>query len=119
MNKVTLKLNNRDITFWFGLGFLGELIENRGLSVEDIFEKLQSNPFKIVPIMMYESALYGYTREGKEIDFTLIELTDWLSAEGIGQNNTITEAYLIAFSNSMSKNVPETKAKKGDDVKKK
>ena len=119
--KIDLKIKDRNISFWFGLGFLGELLDNQKLSVEDIFEKLQSNPFKIVPIMMYESAKYGFTREGKEIDFNLFELTDWISEEGIGSNNKITEGFLFAFNDSMTKNVPESKdeSKKGVDVKKK
>jgi len=121
MNKIKLNINNREISFHLGLGFLGELLDNRGISVNDVFEKLQTNPFKLIPIMMYESVLYSAIREGKELDFTEYDLVDWLSAEGVGSNNVVTESFLTAFSKSMTKDVPKSEPNKEEEgeVKKK
>jgi len=102
MNKkeIELKINDIVLKCSFGLGFLGELLENLDLSVFDIGEKLDKNPFKWIPVLMYESA--KYTNE--DLDLTKDELINLLDSEDGGK---AMSEFLGAFVNSLSKDVPK------------
>lgn len=117
MNNITLKIAERELDFSFGLGFLGELFEETDLSINEVVEKLNKNPFKMIPTLMYYSSAYALKRQGKEVDFTLYDFTDWIDESG-GVGNPNTKIFLNAFTESMTKNIPKTDVDKDASKKK-
>lgn len=94
-----IKLNDKNFKCEFGLGFLGECLENLDLSVVQIGEKLDKNPFKWIPTLMYESLKYS-----QDIDFTLKDLIKWLDNE---EGKKTMNDFLLAFVKSLTKDVPK------------
>jgi len=105
MNKINLTINKRKLTCSFGLGFLGELIGNLGVPMNDLERELSSNPFKYVPILIFTSAKYTLMRKGEEADFTALEIADDIDEDG-GLNGDKVISFMQAFYNSLSKDVP-------------
>ena len=117
MNSVNIELNGKKLKCVFGLGFLGECLENLDLTVTQIGEKLDKNAFKYVPILMYESVKYNIVEnEGKEIDFTLKDLISWFDDDDdpFGKMNQ----FVIAFVKSVTKNVPKEEVEPSNSKKK-
>jgi hypothetical protein len=114
---VDITINNKELHFPFGIGFLGECLENLGLNVQQIGEKLDNNSFKYVPTLMYESLKYDAYRNDKVLDFTYSDLIDWLDEDenGIKKINLFT----IAFVESLTKDVPKQEAPKVEGKSKK
>jgi len=99
----TLEIEIKEVKYQcsFGLGFLGECLENLNLSVYEIGEKLDKNPFKWIPVLMYESIKYP-----NGIEFTQKELIGFL--EDDGAKGTATMAiFLDSFIKSLTKDVPK------------
>lgn len=117
-SSIKLKINGKEIEFGFGLRFVGELIESTGLTLDEIVVKSRSNPFKMIPTMMYLSALHSKDRRGEEIDFTEIELADMIDDSG-GINQDSIVKFLSKFTDSLLKDVPKTPESKEDAPKKK
>ena len=46
MKSIVLNIGGQDRTFYFGLGFLGNLLEKENISFQDIDTKVKENPFK-------------------------------------------------------------------------
>ena len=109
MNKKTIKLEigGKERTFWLGLGFLAMLFKSTNLTLSNIGEQLNENPFKAVPDIMFISLKYGYDRVGAEIDFNVFEVTEWIDDAG-GISADVVKEFLEAFGNSMSS--PETES---------
>ena len=105
MNRIKLKLKGREFDFTFGLGFLGELLDALDVSIDEVVGKLNRNPFKMIPFLMYSSAKYSYELRGEEADFTLFDFINWIEEEG-GFTSKSVESFLVAFTNSMTKGVP-------------
>lgn len=105
---VELNIKDRELYFPFGVGFLGECLENLDLSVLEIGEKLDKNPFKWIPTLMYESAKYG---NGGELDFTKEDLISWIEKSG-EDGNKYMNSFLMAFVESLTKNVPKQEGSK-------
>tara|TARA_R110000796_G_C14350329_1_gene411507 strand:+ start:335 stop:676 length:342 start_codon:yes stop_codon:yes gene_type:complete len=103
-NKITLL----DIEFHFGLGFLSSLSEGTGLAITDLSTQ---DDTVLMPKLMYYARKYAYDREGKEINFSMYDIYDLIdNNEGFG--GSFWNAFAIAFSESMYKNVPVTEDKK-------
>jgi hypothetical protein len=113
---VDITINNKLLHFPFGIGFLGECLENLGLNVQQVGEKLDNNSFKYVPVLMYESLKYDAYRKGIEIDFTYNDLIEWLDEDenGIQKINQFT----VAFVESLVKDVPKQEEVKSEGKKK-
>lgn len=102
MKSVILNIGGKDRTFYFSLGFLGNMLEETNTNMIDFDEKRQSNPFKWVPLMMYYSCAWGFIRENKVIDFTLQDMINWIDETDV----EILQRFNEAFINSLVKNVP-------------
>jgi hypothetical protein len=112
MKKYSKNINGIERTFHFGLGFLGQLFDETDITFANIDSLLVSNPFKTLPLLMYHSLSYGYLRDGKELDFTIYNINDWVDAdENIGVD------FIEKFKNSLTKDVPAQEIE--TDVKKK
>ena len=114
MKSIKLKLHDKEIEFHFGLGFLGELLDNLDMPIEELMAGLQKNPFKLLPKIMHGAATYASLRKNEELGLTLYQLTDLIDDDGGIVSENVSK-FLNAFTNSMSKDVPEEpkKATKG------
>ena len=107
--RITLKIGDKELLCSLGLGFLGELLDSTGLSIDEVVEKLNKNPFKTVPLLIYHSAKYG--AESKELTFTmsLSDIIDLIDDNGGLANPEVTR-FLQTWTKSMTKDVPVEEA---------
>lgn len=113
-----LEINGKSLEFAFGMGFLGELLEETGLSLDEVLQKVDKNPYKFIPICMYVSTKYAYERQGKEVDFNRFTFIEWLEADGgLTDKNQSAVKFMKAFTDSLFKGVP--KEEDNDGAKKK
>ena len=109
-NKIKLNFEGKELGFHFGLGFLGELLDNLGFSIDELQTNIEKNPFKVIPLLMHTSYVYNLEREGKEVDLKLHDFIDLLDDVG-GVASDGVSLFLTAFTDSMTKDVPVTKNK--------
>ena len=67
--------------------------------------------------MIYHSLAYSYKRKGKEIDFTMYDVNDWIDENG-GVGGEFWNNFQKAFNESMYKDVPVDDSKKKVNPKK-
>ena len=102
-----LKINNRELEFKLGVGFLGELIDETGKSLEDVLNGIDNNPYKYVPIAMYVSAKYALQRQNKQVDFDRFTFIDWIEADGgLTDKNKSAIHFLQELTKDLTKDVP-------------
>jgi hypothetical protein len=107
MKEIKLKIDKVKLTFPFGLGFIGECVENLDLSVQEIGAKLDRNTFKWIPVLMYESHKYQCYLDGVEPKFTKLELDKLLYKKSTEDAEQLMASFLRAFLDSLNKNVPK------------
>lgn len=105
MKQITLNLGGEDRVFYFGLGFLGNLIEKSGVGMHEIDSKIQENPFKWMPEIMFHSVAFGFIRQGQEVPFNSFHVADWIDADG-GFDSQNVMRFFEAFRQSLVKDVP-------------
>jgi hypothetical protein len=105
MNKINLKIGGKYRDFHFGIGFIGLFLESTGIKMSEIDEKIKQNPFKLIPEMMYYSALFADKRANNEVDYDAYDVAEWIDLEG-GINGNIVVEFTTAFFNSLTKGVP-------------
>lgn len=106
MNRITLKLDDKDLGFHFGLGFMGKLLEDLDCSIDELMEGIQKNPFKFIPKLMHSAYSYNLQRESKDVEFNIHSFTDLLDENG-GVMSEVVKDFLEAFTNSIIKDVPK------------
>jgi hypothetical protein len=109
-NKLKLNFEGKELGFHFGLGFLGELLDNLGFSIDELQTNIEKNPFKVIPKLMHTSYAYNLEREGKDVELKLYDFIDLLDNVG-GVTSEGVSLFLSAFTNSMTKDVPTAKNK--------
>jgi len=107
MKSIVLNIGGKDRTFYFGLGFLGNLLEKENIGFQDIDTKIKENPFKWIPLIMFYSLAFGFTRKNENPDFDAFDVSEWV--DEIGADNSIVNDFFIAFRQSLVKDVPESK----------
>jgi len=112
---IKLEFNGKDYTFPFGLGFIGECLNNLDLDVVEIGEKLDKNVFKWTPTLMHESHKFHCYMNDLEAEFTYKELLTWIDEDANGFEKVST--FLKEFLKSLTAMLPKEEVKKG--VKKK
>jgi hypothetical protein len=108
MKSIILNIGDQDRIFYFGLGFLGNLLEETNTNMVDFDEKRLANPFKWIPLMMFHSCAWGFVRENKSVDFTLQNMIEWIDDTDVETLQKFNEAFV----NSLIKNVPIDTSKK-------
>lgn len=116
MKQIELEIGGEKRTFYFGLGFLGNLLEKENVSIADIDEKLVNNPFKWMPLIMYHSLAWGYVKKNERPLFDSFDVAEWL--DEVGLDDTVVIDFFTAFRQSLVKDVPQTKEVKKKVTKK-
>ena len=114
MNEIVIDLGNTRQGFRFGTWVLGELQEHLNISVEEVEDKINKNPFKTLPLLFYYSAVLYNKHQKQPIDFEEHDVHNWIDQAGGFDSNPVMKI-LETFNNSMTKNAPEVK---GDGKKK-
>lgn len=102
MKQITLNIGGKDRVFYFGLGFLGRLLDETQTNMQDFDRLRMENPFKWIPLMMFHSCAYGYIRENKTPDFELQDVINWIDDTDV----STLQSFNTAFVNSLIKDVP-------------
>jgi len=110
MKQIELELGGEKRIFYFGLGFLGNLLEKENISIQEIGIKATENPYKWNPIVMYHSCAFGFIRKGETPLFDAFDVTEWIEESG-GFEGEVYKKFELAFAQSLTKDVPETKKK--------
>ncbi len=76
-----IKFGGKERLFSFGLGFLGELIEDTGLDISQVLIKLETNPIKYIPEYMYHSSKYAYESKGMEFSENVYDFKRYIEEE--------------------------------------
>jgi len=120
-NKMTIKFNQKEIGFSFGLGFIGELLEFLDISIGDLGSKMTKNPFKYTPIIMFFSAKYYAEDNNINLGMNQREFIDFLDNNG-GIFSKQALSFQSKLTESFTKDVPNTddsEEEKTDEPKKK
>jgi hypothetical protein len=106
INNAIITVHKTKFNFHFGMGFLGELLDDLDTDIEGVMEKVNKNPFKMIPIIMFGAAKYGFERKDEECKYTLYDFIDFIDADGGIQAKSV-QKFLEAFTNSVIKDVPK------------
>ena len=110
MKQITLNIGGQDRTFYFGLGFLGNLLETENIAMNEIDAKLAENPFKWIPLIMYHSCAFGFKRKGEFAPFDAFDVSEWI--DNVGMDSEVVTDFFKAFTQSLTKDVPKDKEDK-------
>jgi len=117
MNKKIIKFKlpeggEKEFTFWYGTGFLGNVIELTDFTLDDLVMSIDKNPFKYIPMLMHESLKYGFERDGKECPYTKLYVHDLIDESGIG--SAAVTSWVKGLNSSLTKDVPKEEGVKND-----
>ena len=98
--------------------FLGDFLEEVNLSLEEVGKKMQKNPFKILPKMIYVSAKTETEIAGEDFDLTLKDVVEMIEKDG-GISSEQVVKFINKWTESMTQGVPKSEAEEGDGKKKK
>lgn len=113
-----LTINGKELEFSFGLGFLGELLEETGKDITEVLTSLDKNPYKFIPLAMFVSCKYAYESKGKQLDFDRFKFFEWIDKDGgLTDKNESAIKFMEELTKSLFKDVPEEKG--ADSSKKK
>lgn len=101
MKQITLNIGGEDRVFYFGLGFLGNLLEIENISISDFDELEIKNPVRHVNLLMYHSLAWGYIRKNEECPFNKLDVMNW-----IDDSYGVVEKFKMALKQSFIKDVP-------------
>lgn len=102
MKKITLNIGGKEREFHFGIGFIGLFLESAELTINEL-SKIDENPFKYNPILMYCSSVYALQRKSEIVDYNLYDVNDWIDES----DGTAVIQFKEAFMKSLTKDVPE------------
>lgn len=105
MKKIELTIGGKSYTARLGLGFLEKVTKDEGISIQEVFTRIETNGLFFIPTLIWYSINYGLQREGKD----LIEkdvVFDWLDEVGIASPD-VTK-FAEALGQSIMIHVPET-----------
>ena len=105
MNKLELTINGVKYAARFGLGFLEKVTKDEGISIQEVFTKIETNGLFFIPTLIWYSVNYGLQRDGKDLIEKDVVL-DWLDEVGIASPE-VTK-FAEALGQSIMIHVPET-----------
>ena len=112
MKKILLNIGGKEREFHFGIGFMGFFLEMSNVKITELF-KIDENPFKYDPYLIYCSAVFALQRKREKPDFDLYNVIDWID----DSDGSAVKEFKTAFIESMTKDVPEQKETSEDSGK--
>ena len=98
--------------------FLGDFLEEVDLSLEEVGEKMQKNPFRLLPKMIYISARSEAEILSKDFDMTLKDVVELIESDGGISSPQVTK-FINEWTKSLTNGVPQSPAEEGEGEKKK
>lgn len=98
--------------------FLGDFLEEVDMSLEEVGEKMQKNPFRLLPKMIFISARSEAEINGEDFDLKLKDVISLIEKDGGIASPQVTK-FINTWTNSLTNGVPESPAEEGDKEKKK
>ena len=95
----TIKHEDKSYTFYYGIGFLGALVDKLGINVTGIEEAFKANPFKVVPVMLAESLRFAEEMESGKATTTYKEVYELIDSSG-GIDGPLVIEFLEGFTKS-------------------
>lgn len=89
MTKFDLDVLNEKHPFNVGLGFLGHFQDVNKFSFNELVYNLESNPFKYLPELMYQSMKYAIERKGGDCSILYDVFLDWIDDNGGASNKSL------------------------------
>ena len=105
MDRITIEMEGTPRNFHFGTGFIGEVIEKLNIGFEQLQGAVNANPYKTIPVMLYESHRWACVVDNVECDMRLADMVTAIDAEGGVGGEKVLE-FLRAFGKSRTKDVP-------------
>ena len=116
---ITLKFGDKELKCSLGLDFVGELIDDTGVGIDELGARMQTNPFKLLPRMVFISAKVEAELNGEEFTMTQREVTSLIEGDG-GLGSPQCGRFMEEWTKSMTPNLPqEDDAEEGKKDKKK
>jgi len=115
---ITLKFAEKELKCSLGLMFLGDFLDEVNLSLEEVGEKMQKNPFRLLPKMIYISAKTEAEMNGDDFDLTLKDVIEMIEKDGGISSKQVTK-FINTWTTSLTAGVPKSEAEEGDGKKKK
>lgn len=103
MNSIKIEFAGKERGFTFGLYVLGELLEYYDTDIVGFGEKMQKNPFKVIPVVLYQGHAFDLKINKQPVDVTLEDVALWAD-EGYGDGRV--DRIIGVLMDSMRKNVP-------------
>lgn len=119
---ISLKIGKKTIGFKFGLWVLDKMQQSLKVSITDIYEKepgvfasrfdekMQENLISSTVELLYLGAKWDAIRNGRAFEYTIEDAYAWL--DEIGMNSDGHKSILMAFTESLTKDVPVSDTKK-------
>lgn len=98
--------------------FLGDFLDEVDLSIEEVGEKMQKNPFRLLPKMIYISARSEAEISGEDFNHTLKDIVEMIEDDGGIASPQVTK-FITKWTNSMTAGVPKSEVEEGDGAPKK
>jgi hypothetical protein len=109
---ITLKFAKRELKCSLGLLFLGEFLDDMDMSLEEVGEKMQKNPFRLLPKMIYISAKTEAEMNDEDFDLTLKDVVGLMEKDG-GISSPQVVKFINAWTSSLTDGVPKQPAEEG------
>lgn len=119
MNKAQLTIKGEKYDAYVGMYVLAKVVEdNDANGIGELLQKVVSNEYLWLPLLMFEGVVYSYFREGKTCDLKLSDFYDYIE-ENTTYSKEVQNYAKILF-DSVGKHVPKSEdAESNDDAKKK
>lgn len=113
-----IELGGKKRKFSFGMRALGNVVAEFDNDINKYIELLQTNGFLTAAPTLYHLHAHAVKREGKEVDFTVEDVEDWIEQlEGKFHNKEVQKV-LAEFIGTLVDYVPKTDTPKGGSKKK-
>ena len=78
MRSISIDIGGKQREFSFGIRALGNVLQEFDNDIIKYLELLENNGFLAAPPTLYHLHAHAVNRSGKEVDFTVNDVEDWL-----------------------------------------
>lgn len=113
-----IEIGGKKRKFSFGIRALGNVLKEFDNDIHGYLDLLQSNGFLTVGPTLYHLHAHAAKREGKEVDFTVDDVEDWVEQLDGKFHNKDVQNVLAEFIGTLASYLPEQEENKDDPKKK-